>query len=873
MASSGESLAERAAREDENFHAIYGYSYDLVMVFRVLGVGALPTAMEQSWPIKKVLERLVNGGLQYRLFYSLDRSLVMCKIRAPLERLEQAARITDFAVLLDRALLPNVAQRGLVDTSTGDVICGPFRKQLDIQPNDAYSAYDYIYAPFRSRDCLRKLYKKMRVPGHPRSLLFSPKDRLKLMMMVLRDPPSKGGCGLDVHKLVASGAARACFPLHDSLMLAELSEKWLLLKAGPMKQPFDEIRDYFGEKVTLYFVFLGFFTRLLIPIAAVGVIVFICKMTVDSDDINDSLALAMGFLMALWSTVFNEAWARQNQKLVMKWGLRDLKATTQTRPEFEGDETPCPVRGGPNFDLLPGAEEHTVRVFDPAEKLRRVLFGVAVVTVLLAATVAGYGGAFAFKAWSARQAHVHLLEVRGFVLTLATVGGAISSILVTVQVMVLNYVFTIVARQLNDFENYRTHSAYEDALIVKVFSFQFINSYGTMFFIAFLKEQVGMKCVGGLGESSKLAPCMGELEVQLIILMLVRLLWGNFTEIGIPWCKRRRAMKRAQRERELGLTLREPSAAESEYRLEPYDDEGIFDDYQELVITYGYAVLFVIAFPLAPLIAVISNYVEIRVDAFKMLYQTRRPHPLSVDSIGSWANILQVMDTASVITNCLMIVQHTPLVKGYAIRHALPVGRTRVICFVLAEHVLLLMKTLVAFWGSTSVKLDRQIARQDVFIDRLFSAGGVEKDGSAIDSQAVVANDDNAKHTILFGPDDDFQRFLEESFSKGMAVRSLPIDDTDAHVPDIYAEMEMDSRQNGITLPIVHRQRRHGRCLCKVHGFAAGATLLWVLALGLSIYCGTQDLEWALGMVLACVLACAAVILFSVICTLAFRGW
>ena len=61
---SGESLAARAAREDEDFHAIYGYSYDLVMVFRVLGVGALPTAMEQSWPIKKVLERLVNGGLE-----------------------------------------------------------------------------------------------------------------------------------------------------------------------------------------------------------------------------------------------------------------------------------------------------------------------------------------------------------------------------------------------------------------------------------------------------------------------------------------------------------------------------------------------------------------------------------------------------------------------------------------------------------------------------------------------------------------------------------------------------------------------------------------------------------------------------------------
>ncbi|KAI4905321.1 hypothetical protein NFI96_032664, partial [Prochilodus magdalenae] len=37
----------------------------------------------------------------------------------------------------------------------------------------------------------------------------------------------------------------------------------------------DTIREYFGEKVALYFLWLGWYTRLLIPAAIIGVIVFL----------------------------------------------------------------------------------------------------------------------------------------------------------------------------------------------------------------------------------------------------------------------------------------------------------------------------------------------------------------------------------------------------------------------------------------------------------------------------------------------------------------------------------------------------------------------------------------------------------------------
>lgn len=66
--------------------------------------------------------------------------------------------------------------------------------------------------------------------------------------------------------------------------------------------------------------------------------------------------------------------------------------------------------------------------------------------------------------------------------------------------------------------------------------------------------------------------------------------------------------------------------------------QGTFDEYCEMgtilfllvltltVIQYGYVTLFAAAFPLAPLLALINNVVEIRTDAFKFLNGTNRPH-------------------------------------------------------------------------------------------------------------------------------------------------------------------------------------------------------------------------------------------------------
>ena len=74
-----------------------------------------------------------------------------------------------------------------------------------------------------------------------------------------------------------------------------------------------------------------------------------------------------------------------------------------------------------------------------------------------------------------------------------------------------------------------------------------------------------------------------------------------------------------------------------------------------LVIQYGFVTIFVSAFPLAPLCALINNIFELRLDAKKLLIHHRRPVAIRVRDIGIWLQIMESLGRISVITNALII--------------------------------------------------------------------------------------------------------------------------------------------------------------------------------------------------------------------------
>lgn len=93
----------------------------------------------------------------------------------------------------------------------------------------------------------------------------------------------------------------------------------------------------------------------------------------------------------------------------------------------------------------------------------------------------------------------------------------------------------------------------------------------------------------------------------------------------------------------------------NDLKLIEFGSRGLFPEYLEMILQYGFITIFVVAFPLAPLFALINNIFEMRFDAKKLLAHYRRPIFSRVRSIGIWYRILDCISKLSVITNGFII--------------------------------------------------------------------------------------------------------------------------------------------------------------------------------------------------------------------------
>merc|ERR1719402_1847378 len=92
---------------------------------------------------------------------------------------------------------------------------------------------------------------------------------------------------------------------------------------------------------------------------------------------------------------------------------------------------------------------------------------------------------------------------------------------------------------------------------------------------------------------------------------------------------------------------------EHDYKL--VGNDGLFQEYLEMVLQFGFITIFVAAFPLAPLFALLNNWVEIRLDAQKFVCETRRAVAERAESIGIWFSIMEVLAKLAVISNAFLI--------------------------------------------------------------------------------------------------------------------------------------------------------------------------------------------------------------------------
>ncbi|CAD5123862.1 DgyrCDS12169 [Dimorphilus gyrociliatus] len=196
-------------------------------------------------------------------------------------------------------------------------------------------------------------------------------------------------------------------------------------------------------------------------------------------------------------------------------------------------------------------------------------------------------------------------------------------------------------------ENHRTQSQYDDALIVKLFAFQFANSYSSLIYIAFFRGiDYGDNGMFGMGSSYSDScgtdnNCMAMLSLQLLVLMILKPFPKFFKDVLLILFKRKMISlkyylgKKIDSEDEIKRKeILQNSFLERE-RKKPDLNDFTLSEFTEKIIMYGYLMLFAASFPLAPLIALIVCLMDIRQDGKRMLWNFRRPIGVISDDIGN----------------------------------------------------------------------------------------------------------------------------------------------------------------------------------------------------------------------------------------------
>lgn len=123
----------------------------------------------------------------------------------------------------------------------------------------------------------------------------------------------------------------------------------------------------------------------------------------------------------------------------------------------------------------------------------------------------------------------------------------------------------------------------------------------------------------------------------------------------------------------------------------------------------GYSTLFVVAFPLAPIIVFLALLVNMYVDRNRILTHSSRPMPQSARNIGAWQLAFEVLSYVTVVTTaCIVIFTNQGPIFGMNFN-----PQQRLIFFIVAEHVVFVIKYGISAFipdqtQTTLLQLDRQ---------------------------------------------------------------------------------------------------------------------------------------------------------------------
>nr|XP_025851354.1 anoctamin-2-like [Vulpes vulpes] len=376
---------------------------------------------------------------------------------------------------------------------------------------------------------------------------FDNATRSRIVHEILkRTACSRANNTMGINSLIANNIYEAAYPLHDGEYDSPgddmndrklLYQEWARYGVFYKFQPIDLIRKYFGEKIGLYFAWLGLYTSFLIPSSVIGVIVFLYGCATIEEDIPSkemcdqqnaftmcplcdkscdywNLSSACGtakashlfdnpatvffsIFMALWATMFLENWKRLQMRLGYFWDLTGIEEEEEhSRPEYETKvrEKMLKTSGKSvvqklGTNMTENEDEVRCSPADDEDKLTwkdrfpGYLVNFASILFMIALTFSIVFGVIVYRITTAAALSLNK-TTRPNVRVTVTATAVIINLVV---ILILDEIYGAVATWLTKIEVPKTEQTFEERLILKAFLLKFVNAYSPIFYVAFFK--------------------------------------------------------------------------------------------------------------------------------------------------------------------------------------------------------------------------------------------------------------------------------------------------------------------------------------------------------------------------------------------------
>ena len=395
------------------------------------------------------------------------------------------------------------------------------------------------------------------------------------------------------------------------------------------------VRNYFGETVSYYFLFIDHYSRMLLFPSIFGAFIFISYFiwnkiplfTIFSDSIRmdyyDFLLILNCTMFTIWLTLFIKSWAQKERIYNYIWGININQKEMKINEEFRHNSQEKLILG--YFVPIEKEPYHSFKKYVSYS----VLLGMIIIVISIIYSL------FRLKASLVNGNLWHDYKISFFI---ACLNG--------LQIKIMNFIYYYIAEYLNNWENHFSLNDKKNSFSLKLILFDFMNSYSSLFYIAFIKPY-NEGCINN--------NCSKELETQMYSIFLVYLsvFIGELIYLYIIYYYQKGKIGTLINEEKVEI-----QSLEHQIMISSTDNLNI--EYNDIINQFGFACLFSIAAPLTPLIIFLLSLVCRLTNYYKFVHLKRVEILDESKGISIYNKIIKILLFIGVMVNVAIFLFSSP---------------------------------------------------------------------------------------------------------------------------------------------------------------------------------------------------------------------